>query len=395
MSSTVSAETSNNFQRTSLGQSPAYFGQAIYQSSHALLIGNIDYKDPSWNDLPSVASELDEIQRALEPEFTVERVMNLDSVSLAKKLREFVVIHGHKDSARNRLLIYFAGHGYSNDDETQGYLVPVDAPNPNKDRAAFLSSAVPMQHVIAGARESKAKHILYLFDSCFSGTILQSRSSLDPKNINKSMVVESSRQFITAGAAGETVPSQSSFAKALTDALKYGDADLSKDGYITGTELGHYLRETIHKEQGGDQTPQFGRLRGTKYKRGEFILKVRPEAPPELLFQVTESEQPSLQGSEPVEVNTVTSTVTSVPLGSVRTQKTAETPEPTAPGLAPQEAVAAQTTEEVVEEKKGPNWLWILGGALLVGAAMSGGGSGGDKPPPTETGDLQLTFPKP
>lgn len=157
---------SEDFRGLSRSQQNEVISSLTYGQSHALLIGNSDYQSAAWSDLPSVKRELDELEEVLSREFTVERADNLNGIELRDKLREFVVIHGQDPSSR--LLIYFAGHGYSDSSKTQGYLVPVDAPNPEQEKDDFLRKIVPMQHITASARESQAKHILYLFDSCFS-----------------------------------------------------------------------------------------------------------------------------------------------------------------------------------------------------------------------------------
>ncbi len=57
------------------------------------------------------------------------------------------------------------------------------------------------------------------------------------------ITAEPVRQFITSGSAGEEVPANSVFTPAFVDAIEHGLADLNQDGYITGTELGLFLKK--------------------------------------------------------------------------------------------------------------------------------------------------------
>ena len=63
---------------------------------------------------------------------------------------------------------------------SKGYLVPIDAPNPNTDERLFLHTALPMGKVLGWARDIEAKHAMFLFDSCFSGTIFKQKGLPKP-----------------------------------------------------------------------------------------------------------------------------------------------------------------------------------------------------------------------
>jgi hypothetical protein len=54
------------------------------------------------------------------------------------------------------------------------------------------------------------------------------------------------------------------------DALTYGWGDLDHDGYVTGNELGLYLRGKV--PQHTDQVPQFATIRDYKLSRGDFVF---------------------------------------------------------------------------------------------------------------------------
>lgn len=271
-------------------------GQTVtsYTASHALVIGVSDYT-AGWKDLPSIPGEMEQVAGALEAQgFHVERLLNPGEDQLRHTIDTFVDTHGY--AAGNRLLIFFAGHGYSREvnGEPRGYLVPADAPVPTeKADRRFLAKAVPMLDVVGWARKIEARHVLFVFDSCFSGSVLDARSGPpEPAHID-TLTGRPVRQFLTAGSAGQTVPAKSVFAPAFVSALA-GMGDLSRDGYVTGTELWLHLHQLLSRS---GQTPQHGRLLG--YHEGDFVFRIPivalPEAPAEVpTFDVSDLESRSV-----------------------------------------------------------------------------------------------------
>jgi len=243
----------------------------LYKGSHALLVGVSDYT-AGWPDLESIPGELDQLQNALERQgFSVTRVMNPDSRGIKRAFEDFIDKYGYDQE--NRLLFFYSGHGYTRKlgRRQKGYLVPVDAPNPNKDEKGFARKALTMNQVQTWAREIEAKHALFLFDSCFSGTIFKSRALPTPRHISD-MTTRPVRQFITAGSAGEEVPANSVFLPSFIRAIE-GEGDINGDGYVTGTELGQFLHEKVLRYSTG-QTPQYGKIQDPALDEGDFVFRL-------------------------------------------------------------------------------------------------------------------------
>ena len=245
----------------------------LYKGSYALVIGVSDYTE-GWQDLESVPNEVDDLVSALEEQgFHVVKMLNPNSRQLKEVFEDFIAQYGFDPD--NRLLFFFSGHGYTRQvgNITKGYLVPTDAPIPEHDPKGFKNKALSMKQIITWAEgEIESKHALFLFDSCFSGTILTSRSRPPIPRPIRDSTNHPVRQFISAGTAGQLVPSQSVFAPYFIRALK-GDGDLNRDGYVTGTELGLYLRDQI---MGGDthQTPQVGKSFNPNFNEGDFVFSL-------------------------------------------------------------------------------------------------------------------------
>ena len=241
---------------------------SLYKGSYALVIGVSDYT-AGWPDLPNVPHELQPVGSALSQQgFHVRKVMNPDAAELHAAFKSFIDTYGYQEG--NRLLFFFSGHGHSRRGGRKGYLVPTDAPDPRKDDTGFLRKALPMSQILAWCRQMEAKHALFLFDSCFSGTIFRTKAlPKTPPHISD-LTSRPVRQFITAGDSGEEVPAKSVFTPCFVRALR-GEADLSRDGYVTGAELGMYLHDKVLYYRTG-QTPQYGKIREPDLDEGDFVF---------------------------------------------------------------------------------------------------------------------------
>ncbi|MBL8331035.1 MAG: SUMF1/EgtB/PvdO family nonheme iron enzyme [Rubrivivax sp.] len=244
--------------------------QALYRESQALVIGASKYVN-GWSRLPGVPGDVQAVNKLLAAQgFNVQTVTDPDYQALDAALRNFIVEHGSKPEAR--LVIYFAGHGHTlttSAGNRLGYIVPVDAPRPSDPR--FRAKAYSMEAVEALARQIESRHVLFLFDSCFSGTIFRTRSGV-PDSIS-AKTAEPVRQFITAGDENQPVPDESIFRRQLEIGLGSGEADLNRDGFITGSELGMFLEDTVTNYSRRSQTPRHGKIRDPNLDKGDFVFR--------------------------------------------------------------------------------------------------------------------------
>ena len=249
---------------------------ALYQNSYAVVVGVSDYE--AWPDLPNAVRDAEEVATTLRKlDFDVRLVRDPDSQALERVLQDLEFQAGTEN---DRLLFYFAGHGETEtlaDGGELGYIVPRDAPLKTMDQRGFVTAAISMQRLEQSALRMRFKHALFVFDSCFSGSIFTLQRAA-PQNISEKVALPV-RQFITAGGKSETVPDQSVFRTTLLAALE-GHGDLSGDGYLTGTELGLYLQEQVVNYSQGAQHPQAGKLRNPKLDKGDFVFVLEPSISP-------------------------------------------------------------------------------------------------------------------
>lgn len=247
----------------------------LYSGSYALVIGNSEYSN-GWDRLSGVQTDIVAVRNVLQRHgFVVETEENLTSEKFETRIRKFINDYGYDRD--NRLIIYYAGHGYTlnsaGDKRELGYIIPSDTPLPNEDEKGFRQKAVSMIAIQSFARQIQAKHALFIFDSCFSGKLFALRNTLKVTPFIYEKVDSPVRQFITAGNETQTVPDESIFRRAFVRGLE-GEADRNNDTFITGTELADYLNEKVTNYSERRQTPQYGLINDIELDRGDFVFVV-------------------------------------------------------------------------------------------------------------------------
>ncbi len=277
---------------------------ALYKDSYALVIGNGAYPVKNgWNPLPGAIKDVKEVAEVLENHgFKVTLKIDVTKTEFNQAFSEFIYEFGkNKD---NRLLFYYAGHGYTTKaatGEDLGYLVMLDTPSPT-NAAKFDLHSVDMVKFVSDSKKIHAKHVLFMFDSCFSGTVLNLRNRVTPSHITD-RIKNPVRQFITAGRADEPVPDRSEFKKAFLNLLEGHVEEPTPDGYLTGVELGDYLYRTVPKFSQG-QHPQHGKIHDQQLNTGDFVF-------------VLPQKSPEVHEDTGIELNTIaTLNITSTPSGA-------------------------------------------------------------------------------
>jgi hypothetical protein len=245
---------------------------ANFSKSYALVIGESAYT-AGWQQLAGVREDVEAVKRLFEEQgFTVETIENADSAKLKGGIEAFLNRYGYDEDTR--LIVYYAGHGDTLDlgGRDMGYIVPTDAPLSNRDRQGFQQRAIPMQQFDTWAKTITSRHVLFMFDSCFSGSVFSISRAAPPTIDDK--ISQPVRQFISAGSEKETVPDKSIFRSQLEAALRNGEADLNRDGYVSGSELGMFLNDTVINYSNNSQHPQYGKIRDAALDKGDFVFEV-------------------------------------------------------------------------------------------------------------------------
>jgi formylglycine-generating enzyme required for sulfatase activity len=249
-------------------------GATVSFTSHrALIIGNSAYA-AGWDPLPGVKPDVVAVQAALERHgFAVQVAMDLTKARMGEVIDTFVAEHGQDEGGR--VVVYYAGHGHTTGNV--GYLVPVDAPKPSE--RLFSAKAYPIVQLKIKAQEIRARHALFACDACFSGSVFTPMRGASEYVLSSAR--EPVRMFMTAGAADETVPDQSFFRAEFIAGID-GRADANRDGWVTGSELATYVKQTVRDRAGAmgkKLTPQAGVSEQEGFNRGDFVFQVPGQAP--------------------------------------------------------------------------------------------------------------------
>jgi len=254
----------------------------LYTGSHALVIG-VEAYSGKWKALSGVTGEVGAVAKTLtELDFSVTKVLNPTGAELHAAFRRFVDRHGYE--AGHRLFVFFAGHAHVRKGG-RSYLVPADAPDPGEEPQAFMRVALAMTQVMAWARTMEARHVLFALDCDVGGAIFGSRSHSPPAAVADGLS-RPVRQFIVAGQHGTLKQKRGTYGAALIAGIG-GKADLDADGFVTGTELGMYVRKEAQRR--GETLALFGKIRDPDLDEGDFCFWVAADA------QTTERSQQRAQ----------------------------------------------------------------------------------------------------
>lgn len=243
--------------------------QPGYTGSYALIIGINDYEDPRFVPLGQAeedAKKLAAVLAAPPHKFQVKLLLGSEATREAILQAMFSLRDTRPD---DRILLYFAGHGYTLTDnfgEETGFLAAADT-IPEQD-----FTALELEEVTDLSRHAEAKHVAFIFDACFSGQAL-GLTRAQTTTVEK-YTTRRAYQVISAGAGDQTVSDYESMTDILLDALTM---DLSgPDGVFTFSDLGLYLQQTVAANSRQTQIPQYGHVQGSQ--GGDMVFDLAPGA---------------------------------------------------------------------------------------------------------------------
>lgn len=236
--------------------------------SLALIIG-INAYHQNIGPLKTAVADARAVGAILQSDYGFENTVILDGkatrAAILKELSRLKATLNPQD----RLLIYYAGHGYYDKDTGTSYWLPVDA---DKDE---ITNYIESRTITNELRRSQARQILVVADSCYSGTMdraftpgLEGRGTRE--NHIRKMMEKPSRVLIASGGNEPVSDSggkgHSIFADVFIRALKNPEQDV-----FTAEEL---LVGKIKESVGGraDQTPEYKVLRNSGHDGGDFVF---------------------------------------------------------------------------------------------------------------------------
>jgi len=260
---------SNSFYNTS-----ARSDIGVYGRSHALVIG-IDSYAGQWQPRASAISDAQQVAASLKSlGFAVDKVFDPNRKQLSTAFERF--LRGPGSAPNARLVIWFSGQAVTQD--SKAHLLSMSRQG---DPGLFdlAGNSVSLDQISRHLRAAKAKHVLSAFDACFSHSGFAMANSAPLQTIT-SQTAEPVRQIITSCDANQVVSDSGKFRRLFVDALtgRAKVANINKDAYLTGTELGLFLTDRLSSLTENLQTPTFGKMRFAGFDRGDVVFRI-PTSP--------------------------------------------------------------------------------------------------------------------
>ncbi len=236
----------------------------------ALIIGIQNYNDPEIPDLDTPLNDANQMAEVLEKKygFTVETL--LDGQATKKAIYDSLRRLTAKAKSQDSILIYYAGHGDVDRQYNDGWWIPVDAAG--GDPFTYLDN-IQIQKAM---RSMKARHVLLISDSCYSGALFGQARSMPAVISDKyylNLYNEKSRWGMTSGnktpVSDSGAQGHSVFAYQLIKKLENNEKP-----YITTQEVYTDIAPVIANNS--EQTPLCRPIRGTGDQGGEFVFVATP-----------------------------------------------------------------------------------------------------------------------
>jgi hypothetical protein len=236
---------------------------------YALIIGNeINRKMPR---LASASQDAREVERVLRDRYgfktvRLENATRYDIMTAMNKIAQMV-------TEKDNVLVYYAGHGNYRGDE--GYWLPADAEFDND------ANWIPVRQVTERLALLKAKHLMVVVDSCYSGAMSRSAiarydTTQSPETREKwarQMLRVKSRTVLTSGGLKPVLDKgegkNSIFAQSFLEALE------ANNGVLEGYRLYNKLYDNVVQTStrlGLPQEPSYAPIRNSGHESGTFFF---------------------------------------------------------------------------------------------------------------------------
>jgi len=206
--------------------------------NNLLFVVGIDHyvSSPQFPRLNNAVSDATQLIKVLEDKYNFKEqkyLLNEDATTQA--ITNALVELKHLQPQDN-LIFFFSGHGAEDSDTHKGQIVPVNA----KERSDLISFSTIKNEYLDCV---KAKHILLIFDCCYSGNfIIQTRGPLEASTIkitdtpSRYFLGSGGNEKVSDGKMGESSP----FTRYLLEFLKN---NIQK--HFLTTELALYIRKYV------------------------------------------------------------------------------------------------------------------------------------------------------
>ena len=267
--------------------------ESLWGDYHAFIIGINDYQE--WPQLRTAVKDAESLRDVLLKRYKFPEdqvILKVDKEATRRAIIRDLRHLASNLTKKDNLLIYFAGHGQLDDLTGDGFWVPVEGKLKAPDTWISHSN---IKNILS-SENVKAKNIVVVADSCYSGMLLRGGPSLlsvDDKRYQsklKEMASRRSRQVITSGGLEPVADGgrdgHSLFAYYFLKALE----ENSRKAIDLENLFHTYVWKPVTDI--GGQRPNVGRLKTPMDEDGQFVLVIKIEiaVPPK---KADQSEQPN------------------------------------------------------------------------------------------------------
>ena len=234
---------------------------------YALVIGNNNYTN--LDDLSTAVQDATQIAKVLKNKYgyKVKLLTNANQMQMIQALSDYE----NKLTKNDNLMVYYAGHGFIDSSNKQGYWIPTDADKTNK------SKWIPNSKISDFMGAMKAKHVMVVADSCYSGTLSGSPITPLPEKIDSEDILFTSRvkarTVLTSGGLQPILDSggngHSIFASAFLDVLN------ENDGVMEGYRLYKAMNQQVSLRSslaGLKQIPEYSAIKHAGHEGSEYYF---------------------------------------------------------------------------------------------------------------------------
>ncbi len=241
----------------------------LYKNYYALVIGVSTYD--VWEHMPDASRDAKDVFTFLKGKgVEAELLIDPDSRHLRDALKNLVQLAGQETD--RGIILYYSGRSVTQNlagGKKMGWIIPRDCPRLIEDPDTFTEKAISIKELTSYASQVLSRHMIMFFDSSFSSSDLTAEVPVLETILHESALPV--RQFIIAGMEGDPVPEKNIYKNSLIRGLN-GDADLVYDGYITGAEIGVFLRDTVLRNSLDRRHPRYGKFKSTEAEQGDFVF---------------------------------------------------------------------------------------------------------------------------
>ncbi len=227
---------------------------------YALIIGNNLYQDNAISSLDEPINDATKLYNVLTSQYTFapQNVTLLKNASYVQMIDAFDNL-SNTLTENDNLLVFYAGHGWWDDEKNLGYWLPTNA---KKNSTAFWIRNSTISDYMSSI---KSKHTLLIADACFSGSIFKTRSAFaDAQPAINKLYELPSKKAMTSGNLTE-VPDKSVFLQFLVKRLND-----NTEKYISSDMLFASFRIAVLNNSPTE--PQYGTIQNAGDEGGEFIF---------------------------------------------------------------------------------------------------------------------------